>query len=92
MNSDILCLNLYYVPVIKMTHLYPPVCSTGIRILDGAVTDHIEGQSLAFNPQNVSIYSCSWGPNDDGRTMEGPGRLTLMALQQGVKKVGDTST
>lgn len=31
-----------------------------------------------------SIYSNSWGPKDDGRTLEGPGPLTLKALEDGV--------
>jgi len=32
---------------------------------------------LSFAPQHVDIYSSSWGPNDDGRTLEGPGELTV---------------
>jgi hypothetical protein len=35
----------------------------------------------------VDIFSASWGPNDDGRTVEGPGRLALTAFMNGVTKV-----
>lgn len=30
------------------------------------------------------IYNNSWGPNDDGQVLKGPGPLTLQALQNGV--------
>ena len=35
----------------------------------------------------VDIFSASWGPNDDGKTVEGPGRMALTALINGVTKV-----
>ncbi|EDQ92387.1 uncharacterized protein MONBRDRAFT_30798 [Monosiga brevicollis MX1] len=57
----------------------------GIRMLDGPVLDSVEGASLSFNPQYVDIYSASWGPSDDGRTMEGPGPLAVTAFASGVK-------
>ncbi|CAL4156912.1 unnamed protein product, partial [Meganyctiphanes norvegica] len=58
----------------------------GVRLLDGDVTDLVEFQSLAHNPQHVDIYTSSWGPDDDGRTVEGPGWLTLRAFAEGIKK------
>jgi hypothetical protein len=30
----------------------------------------------------TDIYSASWGPDDDGRTVDGPGPLTRRALGQ----------
>jgi hypothetical protein len=39
------------------------------------VSDAVEARSLSFNPDHVSIYSSSWGPNDDGKTVDGPGKL-----------------
>ncbi|KAM6976267.1 proprotein convertase subtilisin/kexin type 5 [Tautogolabrus adspersus] len=57
----------------------------GIRMLDGDVTDIVEAQSLSFRPQYIDIYLASWGPQDDGATFEGPGPLTLLALQNGIK-------
>ncbi|KAK1884381.1 Proprotein convertase subtilisin/kexin type 5 [Dissostichus eleginoides] len=57
----------------------------GIRMLDGDVTDMVEAQSLSFRPQYIDIYSASWGPEDDGATLEGPGPLTRLALENGIK-------
>lgn len=31
-------------------------------MLDGEVTDHVEGAALSLNPQHVHAYSASWGP------------------------------
>lgn len=59
----------------------------GIRMLDGIVTDAIEASSIGFRPDHVDIYSASWGPNDDGKTVEGPGRLAQKAFEYGIKKV-----
>jgi len=56
----------------------------GVRMLDGTITDAVEARSLSLNPQNIDIYSASWGPDDDGRTVDGPGPLTRRALQEGV--------
>ncbi|XP_039544170.1 neuroendocrine convertase 1 isoform X1 [Pimephales promelas] len=58
----------------------------GIRMLDGIVTDAIEASSIGFNPDHVDIYSASWGPNDDGKTVEGPGRLAQKAFEYGIQK------
>lgn len=58
-------------------------------MLDGIVTDAIEASSIGFNPNHVDIYSASWGPNDDGKTVEGPGRLAQKAFEFGIQKVND---
>ena len=39
-----------------------------------SVSDAVEARSLSFNPDHVDIYSSSWGPNDDGKTVDGPGK------------------
>ena len=56
-------------------------------MLDGPVTDLLEAEAVTYNNQYVDIYSASWGPTDDGRTMEGPHRYCQQALQTGVTKV-----
>ncbi|XP_036614156.1 proprotein convertase subtilisin/kexin type 4 [Trichosurus vulpecula] len=56
----------------------------GVRMLDGSITDIVEAQSLSLQPQHIHIYSASWGPEDDGRTVDGPGVLTQEAFSQGV--------
>ena len=65
---------------------------TGIRMLDGRVTDRLEAEALGFNRDHIDIYSCSWGPNDDGMTVEGPGRLASNVLLDGVTHVSRTMT
>ncbi|CAH4022485.1 unnamed protein product [Pieris brassicae] len=58
----------------------------GVRMLDGDVTDAVEARSLSLNPQHVDIYSASWGPDDDGKTVDGPGELATRAFIEGVNK------
>ena len=60
---------------------------TGVRMLDGTVTDELEGDAIAFNHKYIDIYSASWGPNDDGKTVEGPGELAKRAFLKGITEV-----
>ncbi|XP_033845941.2 proprotein convertase subtilisin/kexin type 5 [Periophthalmus magnuspinnatus] len=57
----------------------------GINMLSGDVTDVVEAQSLSFKPHYIDIYLCTWGPEDDGVTVGGPGPLAKMALEYGIK-------
>lgn len=59
----------------------------GIRMLDGDVTDVVEAKSLGIRPDYIDIYSASWGPDDDGKTVDGPGPLAKQAFEVGIKKV-----
>lgn len=56
-------------------------------MLDGDMTDMVEAQSLSLRQQYIDIYSSSWGPDDDGRTVDGPGPLARLALETGIRKV-----
>ncbi|XP_052793852.1 furin-like isoform X2 [Mya arenaria] len=58
----------------------------GVRMLDGDVTDSVEATSLGLNPQHIQIYSASWGPDDDGRTVDGPATLASKAFFDGVTR------
>jgi kexin len=58
----------------------------GIRILSASISDADEASSLNYGYQSNDIYSCSWGPPDDGRSMEAPGRLIVKAMLNGVQK------
>lgn len=51
------------------------------------MTDIIEASSISHMPQVIDIYSASWGPTDDGKTVDGPRELTLQAMADGVNKV-----
>lgn len=56
----------------------------GLRLLDGELTDALEAAALSFEPQYVDIYSNSWGPVDNGVTIDGPKSLGMKALENGV--------
>ncbi|KAF7338023.1 PHOMO B domain-containing protein [Mycena venus] len=56
----------------------------GVRILSGAISDVDEAAALNYDFQNVSIYSCSWGPPDNGAVMEGPDYLIDKAVLHGI--------
>ncbi|TNN12242.1 Furin-like protease 1 isoform 2 [Schistosoma japonicum] len=57
----------------------------GVRMLDGDVTDAMESRSLNHQLQHIDVYSASWGPEDDGKTVDGPGKLAQMAFRNGVQ-------
>uniref|UniRef100_A0A3P8ZRH8 P/Homo B domain-containing protein n=1 Tax=Esox lucius TaxID=8010 RepID=A0A3P8ZRH8_ESOLU len=56
----------------------------GIRVLDGPLTDSMEAVAFNKHYQINDVYSCSWGPDDDGHTVDGPHPLGKAALQHGV--------
>ena len=56
-------------------------------MLDGAVTDVLEGEALSFARGHVDVYSASWGPTDDGTKMQGPGHFAQKSLLDGINKV-----
>jgi len=56
-------------------------------MLDGIVSDRVEASSLIYALDQVDIYCASWGPTDDGRTVEGPDFLTRQSLQRGITRV-----
>ena len=39
---------------------------------------------VVCNNQHIAIYSASWGPDDDGKTVDGPGKLATRAFLQGI--------
>lgn len=51
------------------------------------MTDIIEASSMSHLPQEVDIYSASWGPQDNGKTVDGPRDFTLDAIANGVNNV-----
>lgn len=65
---------------------------SGIRILSGAITNEEEAAAMMYGLDVNDIYSCSWGPTDDGRTLAAPSLLVkkamLKAVQEGRDKKG----
>ncbi|KAJ5206234.1 Proprotein convertase P [Penicillium cf. griseofulvum] len=58
----------------------------GIRILSKPIDDVDEAAAINFAYQKNDIYSCSWGPIDDGATMDAPGILIKRAMTNGIQK------
>lgn len=58
-------------------------------MLDGDVTDMVEAKSLSLHPQHIDIYSASWGPDDDGKTVDGPASLARQAFENGIRLVSE---
>ncbi|KAF8992376.1 peptidase S8/S53 domain-containing protein [Cyathus striatus] len=56
----------------------------GVRILSGPISSVDEAAALNYGYQNVSIYSCSWGPRDNGETMAAPNYLIKKAVVNGI--------
>lgn len=52
---------------------------------DGIVNDVTEAEALLHQSDQISIYTSSWGPGDDGSSIDGPGELASAALKTGAK-------
>ena len=52
----------------------------GVRALDGKMTDLLERDAFAAKHHINDIYSCSWGPEDDGKTVDGPHTLAKVRV------------
>lgn len=52
----------------------------GIRILSKRIMPGDEALAINFAMDKNDIYSCSWGPSDDGQTMEGPPEVVKKAM------------
>lgn len=58
---------------------------SGLRILSKLISDEDEAVAMTYDYQNNQIYSCSWGPPDDGRSMEAPGIPIRQAMLKGIQ-------
>lgn len=47
----------------------------------------MEAKALTNALSMVDIYNGSWGPQDNGKSVDGPGELAQMALEIGVTTV-----
>jgi len=62
---------------------------SGIRLIADYTTDAQEAAGLSYRNDINAIYTNSWGPNDDGRRLEGPGSLTLRAMEDSINRGRD---
>ena len=54
----------------------------GLELISENTYDYQEAQAYSRNAGRIRIYSNSWGPEDSGRHMEAPGRITKRALKR----------
>ena len=59
---------------------------SGLRILSSIISDADEAEAMTYAYQENQIYSCSWGPPDDGQSMEAPGLLIQRSMLTGIQK------
>lgn len=52
----------------------------GVRILSKRILPSDEALAINFAMDKNDIYSCSWGPSDNGQTMEGPPAIVKKAM------------
>lgn len=56
---------------------------SGIRLLSKPSSNE---SALIYKYQENQIYSCSWGPSDDGKTMDAPSLLVQRAIVSGIQR------
>ncbi len=59
----------------------------GIKLIAEPAYDFDEAQALTHKSDQIRIYSNSWGPEDCGCRLAGPGRVTKAALKRTAGKV-----
>ena len=57
---------------------------SGSTLIACSNSDLDEANALSFHNSDLDIYSNSWGPSDNGQTVEAPGPLTLAAFENDV--------
>ena len=62
----------------------PGASVSAIRLLGGQINAHKEAAAITFRNDLNDIYSCSWGPADDGKSVEGPDQIVLRAFLTGL--------
>lgn len=57
----------------------------GLRILSKSISDEDEAVAINYEMQRNQIYSCSWGPPDNGKAMDAPSTLIKAAILNGIQ-------
>lgn len=57
---------------------------SGIRILLGRLTSADEASAMVYGLDTNDIYSCLWGPRDDGKTLAEPDVIVKRAMVRGI--------
>ena len=72
--------------IYEYSHVRMCVRPLGVRMLDGDINDFVEARSLGHNVEHVDIMSASWGPDDNGTEVDGPGELARKAFLEGTSR------
>jgi len=59
----------------------PQAGLAGLQLISCSLTDSKEANAITHLPQSIDIYSNSWGPSDNGNTLEAPGPLMLAGFE-----------
>ena len=66
-------------------------CGVGIAltydskaVIGSRITITDEATALTYGYDKVGVYSCSWGPRDNGQTMNAPNYLVRKAFSEGI--------
>jgi kexin len=59
---------------------------SGIRILSAPLTEDDEALALYYANQVNDIYSCSWGPPDNGKSMDAPAEIVKKAFLKSIEE------
>ena len=62
----------------------PQVHLVSVRLLGGLMTARMEADAIAYSARHADIVNCSWGPLDDGKTLEGPHSSVIEAFLEGL--------
>lgn len=62
----------------------PEAQISAIRILSGTISSTNEAAAVVHRYHENLIYSCSWGPADDGKAMDAPDKLVLRNFIDGL--------
>lgn len=57
---------------------------SGIRVLSAEITSEQEAAAMYYGLDVNDIYSCSWGPPDNGRSMDAPDKLVKSGMMKGI--------
>jgi subtilisin-like proprotein convertase family protein len=52
----------------------------GLRLTSAAISDEHIASALGHQPNAIHVLNNSWGPSDDGETIQGPGPMTEAAI------------
>ncbi len=63
----------------------PEVTLVGFRLIGGTQTDSQEADAMGRGKDIIQIKNNSWGPDDNGTVLEGPGSLAAAALANAVQ-------